>query len=69
MTSDSDNFKHALTVVSTIAIESSLGARYQRIQEMIDKISRLAKTREDTAYVTRCEELLARGYYDTSMGE
>lgn len=69
MTGDSDNFKHTLTVVSTIATESSLDARYHHIQEMIDKISRLAKTREDTAYVTRCEELLARGYYDTSMDE
>ena len=69
LTGDSDNFKHSLAVVSTIATEASLDARYHRIQEMIDKISRLARTKEDTEYANRCEQLLAHGYYDKTMDE
>lgn len=69
MTGDSDNFKHSLRIVSTTATESSLDARYHSIQEMIDKITRLSKSREDTEYVTRCELLLEQGHYDKSMDD
>lgn len=69
MTGDSDNFKHSLSIVSTIATESSLDARFHAVQEMIDKITRLAKSRKDTEYVTRCEQLLESGYYDSTMDD
>ena len=69
MTKDSDNFDHDLSVVSTVATESNLNARYHTIQEMIDKITRLAKSRRDTEYVTRCELLLDSGHYDKTMDE
>ena len=69
MTKDSDNFKHSLSIVSTIATQSSLDARFHSVQEMIDKIERLAKTRKDTEYVSRCEQLLEGGYYDTTMDD
>ena len=69
MTGNSDNFKHTLNLVSTIATETSLDARYHRIQEMIDKITRLTKSKADTEYTVRCQQLLAHGYYDKSMDE
>lgn len=69
MTGDSDNYEHELSVVSTVATESNLHARYQDIQEMIDKITRLTKSRKDTQYLTRCEHLIETGYYDKSMDE
>lgn len=69
MTGNSDDFKHTLNLVSTIATETSLDARYHRIQEMIDKITRLTKSRADTEYTLRCQQLLANGYYDKSMDE
>lgn len=69
MTGNSDNFKHTLNLVSTIATETSLDARYHSVQEMIDKITRLTKSKADTEYTTRCEQLLANGYYDKSMDD
>jgi serine/threonine protein kinase len=69
MTNNSDNFKHSLSVVSTIATESSLDARFHSIKEMIDKISRITVNRKDTAYINRCEQLLNNGYYDKSMDD
>ena len=69
MTNDSDDFKHTLSTVSTIATESSLDARFHYVQEMIDKVERLTKIRKDTAYVARCEQLLASGYYDSTMDD
>ncbi len=69
MTGNSDNFKHTLSIVSTIATETSLDARYHRVQEMIDKITRLTKSKADAAYTSRCEQLLAQGYYDSTMDE
>lgn len=69
MTGNSDNFKHALSIVSTIATETSLDARYHRVQEMIDKITRLTKNKADAAYTARCKELVANGYYDNTMDE
>ena len=69
MTGDSDNFKHALSLVSTIATETSLDARYHSVQEMIVMISRSAKVRKDVEYMNRCEQLLKTGYYDNSMDD
>lgn len=69
MTGDSDNFKHTFNLVSTLATESSLDARYHSVQEMIDKITRLTSSREDTAYTERCEQLVSTGYYDPSMDD
>lgn len=69
MTKDSDDFKHSLSVVSTIATESNLDARFHNVKEMIDKITRMAKSRKDTQYITRCEQLLDSGYYDKTMDE
>ena len=69
MTRDSDNFKHRISIVSTIATQTSLDARFHTVQEMIDKVTRLAKTRQDADYELRCEQLLASGYYDKSMDD
>ena len=69
MTGDSDNFKHTLTIVSTIATEASLDARYHSVQEMIDKTTRLTKSMADTEYANRCRQLLQGGYYDRTMDE
>ena len=69
MTENSDDFDHALNLVSTIATETSLDARFHSVQEMIDKITMLTKSKADTEYITRCEKLLASGYYDSSMDD
>lgn len=69
MTNNSDDFQHELSVVSTVATQSNLNARYHTVQQMIDKITRLAKSRRDTEYVTRCELLLKQGHYDKTMDE
>lgn len=69
MTKNSDNFKHSLSIVSTIATQTSLDARFHNISEMVDKITRLTKSRKDTEYVNRCEQLIESGYYDRSMDD
>jgi len=69
MTNDSDNFKHALSIVSTIATESSLDARFHNVQEMVGKIEHLTKNHKDNEYISRCEQLLSSGYYDKSMDD
>lgn len=69
MTRDSDNFKHTLSIVSTIATEASLDARYHTIKEMIDKINRLTKTKADNEYAMKCERFLSVGHYDKTMDE
>lgn len=69
MTGNSDNFKHPLSMVSTIATETSLDARYHRIQEMIDKITLLTKNKADKNYTEHCERLLAKGTYDETMDQ
>lgn len=69
MTKDSDNFKHKLSLISTIATQSSLDARFHNVQEMIDKIKRTTKAYKDAAYDLRCEQLLETDFYDNSMDE
>lgn len=41
MSEDSENFEHELGLVTTIATQTSLSARYSSVEEMIDKINRL----------------------------
>ena len=69
MTKDSDCFKHSLSIVSTIATESSLDARYHSIKEMSDKIISLTRNQRDAGYIVHCEGLVSEGKYDSKMDD
>ena len=69
MTKDSDNFNHSLSMVSTIATETSLDARFHSITEMLDRIEKITRVNRDVSYTARCEQLIESGYYDATIDD
>lgn len=69
MKKNPDDYDHDLSIVSRMATESNLEARFHSIKEMIGKINRLEKSRKDIEYTTRCQCLIDAGYYDQSLDE
>lgn len=69
MTKNSCNFKHFLSSVSKTATQTSLDIRYHNVQEMIDKVKRIDKSKKDVGYIPHCEQLVKSGHYDKLMDE
>ena len=69
MTKNSEGFKHSLSVVSTIATETSLDARYQTITEMASKIESLTRMHKDASYAADCKKLVETGRYNPLLDE
>lgn len=55
--------------MSKTATQTSLDIRYHNVQEMIDKVKRIDKSKKDVGYIPHCKQLVKSGHYDKLMDE
>lgn len=69
MKNNSEDFDHSLSVITTIATQTSLTARYHTIEEMILKIKQSQKLDATGYYVADCVTMIEQGKYDPSLDD
>ncbi len=67
MTKKPEDFDHCLSIITTIATQSSLSARYHSIEEMIIRIKQSQKLDATGYYVADCITKIEKGIYDSSL--